>query len=88
MTWQFSELREASVMLVSTRRSDYVVCTQRQGRTSAQAIVSLFFRWYRDVGLRRCSSHNGRHAREPRQPANRRRQKLPRFPLPPALLIF
>jgi integrase/recombinase XerD len=29
-------------------------------RTSAQAIVNLFQRWYRDLGLIGCSSHSGR----------------------------
>jgi integrase/recombinase XerD len=55
-----SELREAIVLLAASRSSDYVVPTERRGRTSAQAIVNLFFGWYRDVGLRGCSSHSGR----------------------------
>jgi len=54
------ELRAALVALAQVPSSDYVVSTQRQKRTSAQAIVNLFFGWYRDVGMRGCSSHSGR----------------------------
>lgn len=42
------------------RRSTYVVFTERSIRTSAQAVVNLFQRWYRDLGLVGCSSHSGR----------------------------
>jgi integrase len=42
------------------RRSTYVVFTERSTRTSAQAVVNLFQRWYRDLGLVGCSSHSGR----------------------------
>jgi len=38
----------------------YVVTTERSGRTSAQAIVNMFRRWYNDLGLLGCSSHSGR----------------------------
>jgi len=38
----------------------YVVSTERSDRTSAQAIVNQFQRWYRDLGLIGCSSHSGR----------------------------
>jgi integrase/recombinase XerD len=38
----------------------YVIRTERSDRTSAQAIVNLFQRWYRDLGLIGCSSHSGR----------------------------
>jgi integrase/recombinase XerD len=40
--------------------SPYVVTTERADRTSAQAIVNLFHRWYTDLGLVGCSSHSGR----------------------------
>ena len=40
--------------------SPYVVTTERADRTSAQAIVNLFHRWYADLGLVGCSSHSGR----------------------------
>jgi integrase len=39
---------------------DCVVRTQRQSRTSAQAIVNLFQDWYRKLGFVGCSSHSGR----------------------------
>lgn len=38
----------------------YVIRTERSDHTSAQAIVNLFQRWYRDLGLIGCSSHTGR----------------------------
>lgn len=40
--------------------SSYVVTTERSDRTSAQAIVNLFHRWYAELGLVGCSSHSGR----------------------------
>lgn len=40
--------------------SPFVVTTERSDRTSAQAIVNLFHRWYADLGLVGCSSHSGR----------------------------
>ncbi len=40
-------------------RSFYVVSTQRSSRTTAQTVVSMFHRWYRDLGLD-ASSHSGR----------------------------
>lgn len=39
---------------------DNVIQTERAKATSAQAIVNLFQRWYRDLGLIGCSSHSGR----------------------------
>lgn len=41
-------------------KNTYVVSTERSLRTSAQAVVNLFQRWYRDLGLVGCSSHSGR----------------------------
>jgi integrase/recombinase XerD len=38
----------------------YVVTTERSSRTSAQAVVNMFKRWYNDLGLLGCSSHSGR----------------------------
>jgi integrase len=40
--------------------SAHVIRTERSAYTSAQAIVNLFQRWYRDLGLVGCSSHSGR----------------------------
>lgn len=40
--------------------SAHVIRTERSDRASAQAIVNLFQRWYRDLGLVGCSSHSGR----------------------------
>jgi integrase len=57
------QLRASLVELCEQGRSDptaYVVSTERSDRTSAQAIVNLFQRWYRDLGLVGCSSHSGR----------------------------
>lgn len=38
----------------------YVIRTERGDRTSAQAIVNLFSKWYEAVGMEGCSSHSGR----------------------------
>jgi integrase len=38
----------------------YVITTQRSRETSPQAIVNMFFIWYREFGLEGCSSHSGR----------------------------
>ena len=57
------QLRAVLVKLFEQERSDptaYVISTERSDRTSAQAIVNLFQRWYRDLGLVGCSSHSGR----------------------------
>jgi integrase/recombinase XerD len=62
------QLREHLVDLMELERSkpcfgsegDFVVTTERSHRTSAQAIVNLFSRWYSDLGLIGCSSHSGR----------------------------
>jgi integrase len=40
-------------------KSDFVVSTQRSSHTTAQTIVSMFFRWYQDCNLE-ASSHSGR----------------------------
>ena len=34
--------------------------TERSDRTSPQAVVNMFKRWYHDIGLLGCSSHSGR----------------------------
>jgi len=39
---------------------DFVIQTERAAHTSAQAIVNLFQKWYRNLGLVGCSSHSGR----------------------------
>ena len=38
--------------------SDFVIQTERSGSTSAQSIVNMFARWYRDLGFDGCSSHS------------------------------
>jgi integrase/recombinase XerD len=40
--------------------SNAVVTSERSDSTSAQVIVNMFQRWYRDLGLIGCSSHSGR----------------------------
>lgn len=40
--------------------ADHVIQTERADRTSPQAIVNMFSRWYGDLGLIGCSSHSGR----------------------------
>lgn len=40
--------------------SEFVVSTERSCRTSPQAIVNMFARWYEQLGFVGCSSHSGR----------------------------
>jgi len=56
------ELRRALVAwrAIAPKTSLFVVSTERSERTSAQAIVNLFSRWYDELGLIGCSSHSGR----------------------------
>ena len=58
------ELRAALLDLrrspLSERPSPFVVTTERSSRTSPQAIVNLFSRWYDELGFNGCSSHSGR----------------------------
>jgi len=57
------ELRSALINLHQQngkRLSEWVITTERSDRTSPQAIVNLFQRWYRDLGQIGCSSHSGR----------------------------
>ena len=54
------QLRAVLTELHRVDRSEWVISTERSDRTSAQAIVNLFQRWYRDLGLIGCSSHSGR----------------------------
>ena len=62
------QLRQHLVELLERERSkprlrsegDFVVTTERSQRTSAQAVVNLFSRWFSDLGLVGCSSHSGR----------------------------
>ena len=39
---------------------EYVITTERALKTSPQAIVNMFHRWYRHLGFYGCSSHSGR----------------------------
>lgn len=58
------QLRQTLLQHYQSARADgsspFVVTTERADRTSAQAIVNLFRRWYTDLGLVGCSSHSGR----------------------------
>ena len=54
------QLRASLVELHGLDRGEWVIRTERADRTSAQAVVNLFQRWYRDLGLVGCSSHSGR----------------------------
>lgn len=58
------ELRRALVAwrAIAPKTSLFVVSTERSERTSAQAIVNLFSRWYDELGLIGCSSHSGRRS--------------------------
>lgn len=58
------ELRTALLSLRQSpsrgRPSPFVITTERATRTSPQAVVNLFSRWYADLGFSGCSSHSGR----------------------------
>lgn len=54
------QLRTALIELHKAVQGEWVIQTQRSDRTSAQAIVNLFQRWYSDLGFVGCSSHSGR----------------------------
>jgi integrase len=59
------ELRESLQALLASRpegrrRSPFVVTTERSARTSPQAVVNLFFRFFQELGFAGCSSHSGR----------------------------
>jgi integrase len=41
-------------------QSAHVIVTERADQTSAQSIVNMFSKWYRELGLLGCSSHSGR----------------------------
>jgi integrase/recombinase XerD len=46
--------------LYEVKQAEWVVTSERSPSMSAQSVVNLFQRWYRDVGLVGCSSHSGR----------------------------
>ena len=59
------ELRAALAALkaeadTASRRSLFVITTERAGRTSSFAIVNKFAAWYRALGFSGASSHSGR----------------------------
>lgn len=54
------QLKAALIVLYDTSNSGNVIRTGRSDHTSAQVIVNLYQRWYRDLGLIGCSSHSGR----------------------------
>jgi len=48
----------AETILIST--STFLVQSERSRGMSPQAVVNLFWRWYRHIGFDGCSSHSGR----------------------------
>jgi integrase/recombinase XerD len=38
----------------------FVITTERSARTSPQADVNMYKRWYHELGLQGCASHSGR----------------------------
>ena len=53
-------LFDAEKQRLGFKHSNRVVRTERSEATSAQAVVNMFSKWYRDLGLVGCSSHSGR----------------------------
>lgn len=56
------ELREALLRWRAGQNpvSEHVISTERSPRTTAQAVVNMFFQWYSDLRFVGCSSHSGR----------------------------
>lgn len=57
------ELRQAFVdwqRTIETKPDARVIHTERSKKTSPQAIVNMFGRWYEEIGFEGCSSHSGR----------------------------
>ena len=62
------QLRANLIELIEQAKADkcfkiedsFVVTAERSDRTSPQAVVNMFKRWYHDIGLLGCSSHSGR----------------------------
>jgi integrase len=48
----------AKTTVVASNR--FLIESERSDCMSAQAIVNLFWRWYREIGFDGCSSHSGR----------------------------
>ena len=57
-----AELRRALIewQQGARRSSPHVITTERTTKTSAHAVVLMFAKWYRALGLNGCSSHSGR----------------------------
>ncbi|MGJ4902321.1 tyrosine-type recombinase/integrase [Bradyrhizobium sp. HKCCYLS2058] len=58
-----SEERRALIDYRTTIRHSaggFIIVTERGLSTSPQAIVNMFYRWYRHLGFYGCSSHSGR----------------------------
>jgi len=54
----FNEVKDK---LWSARLQDhFVISTERSSKTTPQAIVNMFSKWYRRIGYLGCSSHSGR----------------------------
>ena len=53
-------LQEHSSYQDFTPQASALIRTERSKNTSSQALVNMFQRWYRRVGLIGCSSHSGR----------------------------
>lgn len=56
------DLREALIAwrIEQDPRSECIVSTERSRRTSSQAVINMFARWYEQLGFIGCSSHSGR----------------------------
>jgi integrase/recombinase XerD len=57
------EVRDALIEYrdeVTSYAGPHVISTERDLKTSPQAIVNMFFSWYRHLGFYGCSSHSGR----------------------------
>ncbi|MGJ0394341.1 MAG: tyrosine-type recombinase/integrase [Methylocystis sp.] len=55
-----SSLKELREDRSTAPPSLFVITTERSNKSSAQAVVNLYSRWYAELGFRGCSSHSGR----------------------------
>ena len=53
-------LEKQKIMYGFDQNKSFIIRTERSLSTTSQAIVNMFYNWYRKFGLLGCSSHSGR----------------------------
>ncbi len=54
----FNEVKDK--LWLARLQDHFVISTERSSKTTPQAIVNMFSKWYRRIGYLGCSSHSGR----------------------------